>query len=30
MSAEMMMGGVVLPMPFMVLRHHALEKKYKI
>ena len=25
-----MMGGVILPLPFMVMRHHKLEKEYKI
>ncbi|SDB22408.1 hypothetical protein SAMN02910298_01080 [Pseudobutyrivibrio sp. YE44] len=25
-----MMGGVIFPLPFMVLRHHKLEKEYKI
>ncbi len=25
-----MMGGVLLPLPFMVLGHHKLEKKYKV
>lgn len=25
-----MMGGVVLPLPFMVMRHHKLEKQYKV
>jgi len=25
-----MMGGVIIPMPFMVLRHRALEKEYKL
>ena len=24
-----MMGGVIVPLPFMVLRHRKLEKKYK-
>lgn len=24
-----MMGGVVIPLPFMVMRHHRLEKDYK-
>lgn len=24
-----MMGGVVIPLPFMVLRHRSLEKRYK-
>ena len=25
-----MMGGVIFPLPFMVLRHHRLVKRYKI
>lgn len=25
-----MMGGVIIPLPFMVLRHRALEKEYKL
>ena len=25
-----MMGGVIFPLPFMVMRHHKLEKEYKI
>lgn len=25
-----MMGGVMLPLPFMVIRHHKLEKTYKL
>ena len=25
-----MMGGIIIPLPFMVIRHHRLEKKYKI
>lgn len=25
-----MIGGTVLPLPFMCLRHHKLEKKYRI
>lgn len=24
------MGGVIIPLPFMVLRHRALEKEYKL
>lgn len=30
-SSEMvfMMGGIILPLPFMVIRHHHLEKEYK-
>lgn len=23
------MSGVVIPLPFMIMRHHTLEKKYK-
>lgn len=23
------MGGIVIPLPFMIMRHHSLEKKYK-
>lgn len=23
------MGGVVIPLPFMIMRHHSLERKYK-
>lgn len=25
-----MMGGVMLPLPFMAIRHHKLEKMYKL
>lgn len=25
-----MMGGVILPLPFMIMCHHKLEEKYKI
>lgn len=25
-----MIGGIVLPLPFMCLRHHELEKEYRI
>ena len=25
-----MMGGIVAPLPFMIMRHHALEKEYKV
>ena len=25
-----MMGGVIIPLPFMVLRHRSLEKEYKL
>lgn len=25
-----MMGGVVLPLPLMIVRHHRLEKEYKV
>lgn len=25
-----MMGGVIIPLPFMVLRQRALEKEYKL
>lgn len=25
-----MMGGVIIPLPFMIMRHHKLEKEYKV
>ena len=25
-----MMGGVIIPLPFMVIRHRKLEKEYKL
>ena len=25
-----MAGGIVLPLPFMVMRHKSLEKKYRV
>ena len=25
-----MMGGVIIPLPFMIFRHRALEKEYKL
>lgn len=25
-----MMGGVIIPLPFMIMRHHRLEKRYQV
>lgn len=25
-----MMGGVIIPLPFMVMKHHKLEREYKV
>ncbi len=26
----LMVGGVIIPLPFMIIRHHKLEKEYKL